>query len=160
MPGYLKMMLICLQELAADGFVHLDIKPENFILSDDGRLTLIDLGCAHPIHSSPKRRLRSSAGTAGYSPPEIYMGHYHKNTDIWSLAVCVWTLYFGERPFPDAGHKGDNITSTTFLFPTEYHKTRLERAPTAMGDFMKSCLIFRPSRRMNISQILTHEWLQ
>jgi len=160
MSGYLKMMIVCLQELAADGFVHLDIKPENFILSDDGKLKLIDLGCAHPIHSRPKQRLRSSAGTAGYSPPEIYTGYYHKNTDIWSLAVCVWTLYFGERPFPDVGRKGEKITSTTFVFPTEYHNARLERLPKALGDFMRSCLIFRPSRRMNIDQILTHECVQ
>ena len=157
-PGLVKQMLICLQELAEDGFVHLDVKPENFVLSEDGKLTLIDLGCAHPFHSLQKRRLRSSAGTAGYSPPEIHMGYYHRKTDMWSLGVCVWTLYFGERPFPEA--KGKDITSTTFLFPTEYHEERLEDVSGAMGDFVRGCILFRPGKRMSLNRALSHAWIE
>ena len=68
-----------------------DIKPENFIMTKNDRLRIIDLGLSFRLSHTQTSVLRPFAGTPEYMPPEVCQiqnGHYSRQgraSDIWSL---------------------------------------------------------------------------
>jgi serine/threonine protein kinase len=91
-----------LHYLAGEGWVHLDVKPSNVILSSQPRL--IDLSIARPIEGA--HRLASPAGTDRYMAPEqcerASFQHIGPPTDMWGLGVTLYEALTRRRPFPDA----------------------------------------------------------
>ena len=69
--------------------VHGDVKPENLVLADDGRLVLVDFGAAMRVGEDGER-----LGTPGFSAPEVLAGEaLSPAADVYSLAaLCVYLL--------------------------------------------------------------------
>ena len=76
--------------------MHRDIKPENIMITDQGKVKLIDFGLAI---ASRKKYQTDMAGTPDYMAPGVIKGHYHSKADIWSLGVVLYTLVSGYLPF-------------------------------------------------------------
>jgi hypothetical protein len=75
--------------LHAHGVLHMDLKPANIIVSDDGRVRLIDLGIADLIGNAPE----VIRGTPGYAAPEVRAGQAPtKATDVYGLALIAREL--------------------------------------------------------------------
>jgi len=82
------------------GMVHLDVKPENIMISIDGEVKLLDFGIARV----DGRRARGSAGyvsgTMGYmSPEQVRDEPVDGRADLYALGVCLWELVTGRRLF-------------------------------------------------------------
>ena len=80
-------------------FLHRDIKPDNIMLADDGRVVLIDFGAARDFTANCTVRYTTTL-TPGYAPLEQY-GRALKNgpfTDIYALASTLYHLLTGEAP--------------------------------------------------------------
>jgi serine/threonine protein kinase len=109
-------------ELHSRGFVHLDIKLENFILTDKKQIKLIDFGTAHKI-TDRERKLETITGTRGYSAPEIYRNSYHRNSDVWALGICIWILIVRTYCFHHKNlnhtYKFNNFPEQEFYFPNK-----------------------------------------
>ncbi|MEQ1703531.1 MAG: serine/threonine-protein kinase, partial [Ilumatobacteraceae bacterium] len=74
--------------------VHGDVKPENLILTDDGRLVLVDFGAAMRVGDDGER-----LGTPGFSAPEVLAGEaLSPAADVYSLAALVVYLLTGAVP--------------------------------------------------------------
>ena len=91
------------------GIIHCDIKPENLILFDDGRLRLCDFGVAK-VSLRTVTLLGSASGTVGYMAPEQAMGRTSFQSDVFSIGLVVYelfTLKLLEWPFewPGEGHE-------------------------------------------------------
>jgi serine/threonine protein kinase len=88
-----------LHYLAAEGMVHLDVKPENVVMGAPPRL--IDLSVAHPLASAA--RLRGPIGTDAYMAPEQCdraFGTIRPPADVFGLAATLHHAVGGRRPFP------------------------------------------------------------
>lgn len=74
--------------------VHGDVKPENLVLADDGRLVLVDFGAAMRVGDGGER-----LGTPGFSAPEVLAGEaLSPAADVYSLAALVVYLLTGTVP--------------------------------------------------------------
>ncbi len=81
------------------GVVHRDIKPQNIIMTPDGRLKLADFGIAR-IDRSNLTQVGSIMGTPAYMSPEQYAGQQvDRRSDIFSCGVVLYELLTGVKPF-------------------------------------------------------------
>jgi serine/threonine protein kinase len=80
-------------------FLHRDIKPDNIILADDGRVVLIDFGAARDFTTTSTARYTTML-TPGYAPLEQYGRSlkYGAFTDIYALGSTLYHLLTGEAP--------------------------------------------------------------
>ena len=80
------------------GFVHRDVKPENILLTADGRVVLLDLDAAAQVLGNPDTNTRL-LGTAGYAAPEQFgFARCDVRADIFALGVLLNVMLTGEHP--------------------------------------------------------------
>lgn len=80
-------------------FLHRDIKPDNIMLADDGRIVLIDFGAARDFQTDNTERFTTTL-TPGYAPLEQYGQSlkYGSFTDIYGLGATLYHLLTGQVP--------------------------------------------------------------
>lgn len=85
----IKDLLQVLKFVHARGVIHRDIKPSNLIRrQEDKRIVLIDFGAVKQIQPQMQAENATVAvGTAGYAPPEQFMGHPRLNSDIYAVGM-------------------------------------------------------------------------
>lgn len=88
-----------LEILHQEQFLHRDIKPDNIMLADDGRVVLIDFGAARDFASDSTTR-HTTMLTPGYAPLEQYGRalKYGAFTDVYALGSTLYHLLTGETP--------------------------------------------------------------
>lgn len=95
--------------LHAQRMLHLDLKPGNIMMKDDGTTAIIDFGLAKQFDSNgnPESSSTIGAGTPGYAP--IEQAHYNGENrtafpatmDVYALGATLFKMLTGQRP-PEA----------------------------------------------------------
>lgn len=91
-----------LEEAAARGVVHRDIKPDNILLTDDGRVKVTDFGIARQEGGTGLTSAGRFVGTAEYAAPEQAVGEADHRSDIYSLGATLYCMLAGHPPFQAA----------------------------------------------------------
>ncbi|HKV23453.1 MAG TPA: serine/threonine-protein kinase [Candidatus Acidoferrum sp.] len=87
------------------GVIHGDIKPANVLILDDGRVKLTDFGMARL--ASHDKKDTPLLGTPAYWCPEQIMGRpQDARSDIFSLAIVLYEMVTGKRPFDSDSLQG------------------------------------------------------
>ena len=81
-----------------NGVLHLDIKPENVLITRDGRVKVADFGVS--TLSTAVGHGVAEGGTLGYMPPEqLSAGEVDERTDEWALASVMYECLTDANPF-------------------------------------------------------------
>ena len=84
--------------------IHRDIKPQNILIMDDGKVKITDFGIAQAMNSQEMTQTNSVMGSVHYIAPEQANGSGTTvKSDIYSLGILMYELLIGKVPF-----KGEN----------------------------------------------------
>lgn len=97
--SYVKQIASALQYAHNHKLIYRDIKPENILLGRDNQLLLSDFGIAVVARSSLSQSTQEVVGTVAYMAPEQVEGKPRPASDQYALAILVYELLCGERPF-------------------------------------------------------------
>lgn len=137
-------MVKCVKEVHDSGYVHLDVKPENFFV-DGSKIVIGDFGCSTKM-SECRYGAARFIGTEKFLSPEIYhSGDLGPESDVWSLGVCLFIIMFKEFPW------------NTCTLPTEVDLVLKEIKGKCQGDIfdiIKQCLEFNKKSRIRLDDLL------
>ncbi|KZE42136.1 Stk1 family PASTA domain-containing Ser/Thr kinase [Microbacterium sp. T32] len=81
------------------GIVHRDVKPENVLLAEDGRIKIGDFGLARATTANTASGAQLM-GTIAYLAPELVTrGTADARSDIYSLGIMLYEMLVGEQPY-------------------------------------------------------------
>jgi serine/threonine-protein kinase len=141
------------------GFVHADIKPNNILIDENGKVKIIDLGQACAIGTIKKR----IQGTPGYMAPEqAHRNKITQRTDIYNLgAMMYWTLVGEVIPtsMPPKGTNdsllGSAVIAGNLELPTPPHE-RNPRIHPLLSKQIVDCVQPNPEQRPESMDIVVN----
>jgi cGMP-dependent protein kinase len=93
---YIASVVLILEYLHKKNIAHRDLKPSNMMIDNNGYLKLIDFGTSKIINDFTNTII----GTPHYIAPEILQGKgYSLSSDIWSMGICMYEIFYGIYPF-------------------------------------------------------------
>lgn len=124
--------------------IHRDIKPQNIIISREGKVKVTDFGIAKAASSNT---ITSNAmGSVHYISPEQARGGYSdEKSDIYSLGITLYEMLTGRVPFT-----GDNTVSVALLHIQEEAapiKVLEPGIPISIQNIVEKCMQKKPERR-------------
>jgi serine/threonine-protein kinase len=149
-------MALGLNHIHESGFMHLDFKPENILVTGNGSVRLIDFDLAQPILEKPKK-MSGNPGTPGYMSPEQLQGKpIDSRVDIFAFGVAAYELLTNRKPFP--GETPGEILAAQLApagpVPPREHNADI---PAALEKIILKSLALDPDRRQPFVSVLVHE---
>lgn len=124
--------------------IHRDIKPQNIIISRDGKVKVTDFGIAKAVTTNTVTQ--NAIGSVHYLSPEQARGGYSdEKSDIYSLGVTIYEMLSGEVPFA-----GDNSVSVALLHIQGEAQPLRELnpdVPVSLEKIVQKCMQKKPERR-------------
>lgn len=90
-----------LQYAHSQDIVHCDLKPGNIMILENNQAKVMDFGVAKKLDN--QTGARTVAGTPAYMAPEQQRGFMRKQSDVYSLALCVYEALVGQVPWTVKG---------------------------------------------------------
>ncbi len=142
-------LLEALRAAHAAGVLHRDVKPDNVLLSEDGRAVLTDFGIATTEDEAPVTRTGILLGTPAYMAPERAAGGQARPaSDLWALGVTLYVAVEGHSPF----HRENALATLGAVMHAE--PAPLARAGV-LGPVLLGLLRKDPAERMSLDEA---EW--
>lgn len=136
------------------GFMHLDFKPENILVTRNGGVRLIDFDMAQPIPEKPTK-MSKNPGTPGYMAPEqLQRESVDGRADIFAYGVTAYEILTNHKPYP--GETPAEILAAQMnpagpVLPREHNPG----IPPAMEQVIMKCLARDPEKRYPFMSLLT-----
>ncbi len=150
-------MAVALEHIHNHGYMHLDFKPENVIVSRSGSVKIVDFDLAQPIKPKPVK-LKTYAGTPAYMAPEqLARKEIDQRADIFAYGVTAYELLTYQKPFPgDTAaevYEMQRNSQNTLIMPRQLNPD----IPPPLEKIILRCLEFDPDKRYPIMASLVHD---
>lgn len=138
------------------GFMHLDFKPENILVSRNANIKLIDFDLAQPRPETPRKSSKNPGTPAYMSPEQLLRQPFDHRADIFAFGVMAYELVTLAKPFP-----GDS--------PEDILRRQLERfdfqkpsdlnpaLPPALEKIILKCLEVDPDSRFPFLSVVVRD---
>jgi serine/threonine-protein kinase len=146
-----------LEHMHDNGFMHLDFKPENVLITRNASVRLVDFDLARQIPEKPLKPSRKNPGTPAYMAPEQLLGEpISHHVDMFSYGVAAYELLTNEKPFPGetpAEILNKQLDRSGFVPPRQHNPD----VPAAMEKVILRCLERDPDRRYPFLGLMARE---
>ncbi|KAI5097212.1 serine/threonine-protein kinase 17A [Silurus meridionalis] len=145
--------------LHRNNVVHLDLKPQNILLTSAqplGDIRIVDFGLSRRMDE--KSEVREILGTPEYVAPEVLSYEpISTATDMWSIGVLTYVMLTGESPFlgQDKQETYLNISQVN----VDYSEDTFQGISSLAVEFIQSLLHVDPRNRSTADDCLNHPWL-
>jgi serine/threonine-protein kinase len=128
------------------GIVHRDVKPDNMLRMEDGRLAISDFGLATDLPAAAA--VTVMVGTPHYMAPEVRAGEpATTRSDVWALGVVLYEIFFGKRPERRSSMSSAGMSKP----PAPLTSSAIERA---MLSLCERCLAEDPIARPSSARVV------
>lgn len=135
-----------LQFMSGEGWVHLDVKPRNIVMTSSPRL--IDMSVARRVVDA--RRISRPVGTEAYMAPEQCDASRFSTigapADIWGLGATLFEAIAGRQAFPADG-------AARFVQLRTDPPPVPDKAPPALAAAIRACLVGNPAARPTAAEL-------
>jgi eukaryotic-like serine/threonine-protein kinase len=149
-------MALGLSHVHESGFMHLDFKPENVLVTRNGSVQLIDFDLAQPIPEKPKKMSRNPGTPAYMAPEQLQRQPVDPRADIFAYGVAAYELLTNQKPFP--GENPAEILARQLdpsgPLPPREHNPDL---PPALEKVILRCIAREPDKRYPYMSVLVRE---
>ncbi|KAM9456815.1 serine/threonine kinase 17a like [Clarias gariepinus] len=145
--------------LHRNNVVHLDLKPQNILLTNSqplGDIRIVDFGLSRRVDNTSE--VREILGTPEYVAPEILSYEpITTATDMWSIGVLTYVMLTGESPFlgEDKQETYLNISQVN----VDYSQDVFHGISSLAVNFIQTLLHKNPRERSTADECLHHPWL-
>jgi serine/threonine-protein kinase len=159
----IKFLLPVLSALGAAhklGIVHRDVKPENILVSKEGRIKIADFGLAKGALIGSTMTAESSVilGSVSYlSPEQVSRGIADSRSDVYSAAITAFEIFTGTKPF-----EGDEPIQIAFMHVNSQVpriSSLVDNVPQALDDLIYRATRVNPDERPRDAQEFHSELL-
>ncbi|XP_032423252.1 striated muscle preferentially expressed protein kinase isoform X1 [Xiphophorus hellerii] len=155
---YIVQILQGLDYLHARRILHLDIKPENIIVTHMNLIKIIDFGSAQTYNPLFLKQFSPPIGTLQYMSPEMLKGDVvGPPADIWSVGVLTFIMLSGRSPFME----NDPQETEAKILAAKFDLSKLyQNVSQSASLFLKKILCSYPWARPSIKDCFSNSWLQ
>jgi len=163
-----KQILLAIQYLHSSGVCHRDLKPNNILASNDGKIVKVtDFNVSKFIDKSKKQytglskenyKMWTYTGTIAFTAPEVLADtEYTEMVDMWSAGCVLYTMLCGYQPFQAEYLKDliDKIIEGVVEFKPEHW----DKISPEAKDLIQRLLEKDPKKRLAPYQALLHPWI-
>lgn len=150
---YLEEMAKALDYAHAQKILHLDVKPQNFLVDAFGHLLLSDFGLAHEIKEGILQGDSSLwIGTLRYMAPERLKKRPDRRSDLYSLGIILFEMLAGQPPFQ--GETYEILLSQHMLEQPPLLSSLQPDLPEELDEIMERALAKDPGQRYRAAREL------
>ncbi|MFM8478688.1 MAG: serine/threonine-protein kinase [Planctomycetaceae bacterium] len=154
---------LALNHIAAAGIVHRDIKPSNIMVTESGRVKVVDLGLARRESEDSIGEITAAGTTLGtfdYIAPEQARDPRSADvrSDIYSLGCTMYHMLTGQPPYPDGtalqkllDHQGKSPPDPRVLNSS---------VPVQLSAMMRKMMASNPDQRYQAAGLLLNDLIQ
>eukprot|EP00063_Salmo_salar_P044543 XP_014019378.1 PREDICTED: striated muscle preferentially expressed protein kinase-like isoform X1 [Salmo salar] len=156
--GYIVQVLQGLDYLHNRRILHLDIKPENIIITYMNMVKIIDFGSAQTFNPLFLKQFSPPVGTLEYMSPEMLKGDVvGPPADIWSVGVLTFIMLSGRLPFME----NDPQETEARILAAKFDVGKLyQNVSQSASLFFKKVFCSYPWARPSIKDCYNNSWLQ
>jgi serine/threonine protein kinase/tetratricopeptide (TPR) repeat protein len=151
------MQQICraLEAAHAEGVIHRDLKPQNVMRDQQGRVVVMDFGLARSLESPGMTQTGALVGTLEYmSPEQAVGGEVDQRSDLFALGLIFYELLTGKSPYQADTGIASLMKRTQAPAPSACEVDN--SVPKSLSFIVAKCLERDPQNRYHSAQELAH----
>src|SRR6266404_2047580 len=147
------MIQVCraLSAAHSEGVVHRDLKPQNIMVENTGRVVVMDFGIAHSMEQAGVTSTGAMVGTPAYVSPEQAKGEkVDPRSDLYTLGIVFYEMLTGTAPF-----ESETVLGLLLKRIQERPVPPVERnkeIPQALSDIVIKCMTVDKEERYQTAQ--------